>query len=256
MVQGVQVERATVRTTWTPWAASARLCLGRWWTGWEQPAHATTGPRSATTPPPSRCRPIPRRRRSSVTAGRIVRCSPHSLRPYPSVGARRRSAGGAGRRQERSREARPGGAERSRGLSWPFRVCHRSADAAVGQSRWCVPPSGAVAVSRRCQSSREIHRSSRNSRRATALLAPRSQQTISAEFFPTPAVRISAVLATSCSRPLSRLARGLCLGIKYPVVLVLATHTRRINWVSAMQVVSNEPLAHSRPLPLTLPVSA
>jgi hypothetical protein len=35
VVHGVQVERATVRTTWTPWAASARLCLGRWWTGWE-----------------------------------------------------------------------------------------------------------------------------------------------------------------------------------------------------------------------------
>lgn len=29
MVHGVQVERATVRTTWTPGAASARLCLGR-----------------------------------------------------------------------------------------------------------------------------------------------------------------------------------------------------------------------------------
>ncbi|GAX58714.1 hypothetical protein [Streptomyces olivochromogenes] len=28
MVQGVKVERATVRTTLTPWAASARLCLG------------------------------------------------------------------------------------------------------------------------------------------------------------------------------------------------------------------------------------
>lgn len=37
MVHGVQVERATVRTTWTPWAASARLCLGRRWTGWELP---------------------------------------------------------------------------------------------------------------------------------------------------------------------------------------------------------------------------
>jgi hypothetical protein len=37
VVHGVQVERATVRTTWTPWAASARLCLGRRWTGWEPP---------------------------------------------------------------------------------------------------------------------------------------------------------------------------------------------------------------------------
>ena len=63
VVHGVQVERATVRTTWTPWAASARLCLGRWRTGWEHPAHATTDPQSGTAPPPSRCRPIPRRPR-------------------------------------------------------------------------------------------------------------------------------------------------------------------------------------------------
>lgn len=44
MVQGVKVERATVRTTLTPWAASARLCLGRRWTGWQHPTHATYGP--------------------------------------------------------------------------------------------------------------------------------------------------------------------------------------------------------------------
>ncbi len=68
VVHGVQVERATVRTTWTPGAASARLCLGRRWTGWEPPTHATTGPLSATAPPPSRCRPIPRRRRTTSLA--------------------------------------------------------------------------------------------------------------------------------------------------------------------------------------------
>jgi hypothetical protein len=43
-----------------------------------------------------------------------------ALRPYPLVGARRRSARGAGRRQERSaewsREARPAERQRSRGL--------------------------------------------------------------------------------------------------------------------------------------------
>ncbi|GHF16849.1 hypothetical protein GCM10014715_85020 [Streptomyces spiralis] len=44
MVPGVQVERASVRTTWTPWAASARLYLGRRWMGWELPAHAIYGP--------------------------------------------------------------------------------------------------------------------------------------------------------------------------------------------------------------------
>jgi hypothetical protein len=37
VVHGVQVERATVRTTWTPWAASARLCLGRWRTNESSP---------------------------------------------------------------------------------------------------------------------------------------------------------------------------------------------------------------------------
>jgi len=35
VVPGVQVERATVRTTWTPGAASARLCLGQRWSGWK-----------------------------------------------------------------------------------------------------------------------------------------------------------------------------------------------------------------------------
>jgi len=40
VVPGVQVERATVRTTWTPGAASARLCLGRRRTGWEHHARA------------------------------------------------------------------------------------------------------------------------------------------------------------------------------------------------------------------------
>lgn len=43
MVQGVKVERATVRTTLTPWAATARLCLGRRWTGWE-PHYAHDAP--------------------------------------------------------------------------------------------------------------------------------------------------------------------------------------------------------------------
>jgi hypothetical protein len=62
VVHGVQVERATVRTTWTPWAASARLCLGRRRTGWELTTLTTTDSRPRTAPPPSRCRPIPRRR--------------------------------------------------------------------------------------------------------------------------------------------------------------------------------------------------
>ena len=50
MVRGVQVERATVRTNWTPWVASARLCLGRWQTGWELPTPFPQ-PRRSPLPP-------------------------------------------------------------------------------------------------------------------------------------------------------------------------------------------------------------
>lgn len=53
MVRGVQVERTTVRTTWTPWAASARLCLGRRWTGWEPTTLTPMCPRPGTAPPPN-----------------------------------------------------------------------------------------------------------------------------------------------------------------------------------------------------------
>lgn len=114
VVHGVQVERATVRTTWTPWAASARLCLGRWWTGWEPPSHATMGPQSATAPPPSRCRLIPAGG-TALPLCRFVGCSPHGLGPihvWAGVGAAgaERAEGRSGS-PERSREARP--AERS-----------------------------------------------------------------------------------------------------------------------------------------------
>jgi hypothetical protein len=112
VVQGVKVERPAGRTTLTPWAATARLCLGRRRTGWEHPAHATLGRHSRTAPPPSRSLSAPAggcsdRGRFST----VIDSCPGS----GHVGARRRSAGGAGRRQERrprrSREARP--AERS-----------------------------------------------------------------------------------------------------------------------------------------------
>lgn len=46
VVPGVQVERATVRTTWTPGAASARLRLGRRRTGWEPPPRTPSRTRS------------------------------------------------------------------------------------------------------------------------------------------------------------------------------------------------------------------
>lgn len=51
---GVQVERATVRTTWPPGAVSARLCLGRRQTGWESPTTTPHGRHPHTEPPPSR----------------------------------------------------------------------------------------------------------------------------------------------------------------------------------------------------------
>ncbi|MXQ58293.1 hypothetical protein GSE51_11860, partial [Streptomyces sp. XHT-2] len=114
-----QVERATVRTTWTPWAASARLCLGRWWSGWEHPAHATTGPRSATAPPPSRCRPIPRRRhrldgRSSCAA--LASWPPAQPISGRASAQRGRSGPKAGAAPGAEPGSAPGGAERSRGL--------------------------------------------------------------------------------------------------------------------------------------------
>lgn len=70
---GVQVERATVRTTWTPGAVSARLCLGRRQTGWEFPT-ATPRPAPAygapaileSERPRRRHRPEPRSRTASA----------------------------------------------------------------------------------------------------------------------------------------------------------------------------------------------
>lgn len=118
MVHGVQVERATVRTTWTPWTTPARLCLGRWQTGREPTMHATFGRHSATAPPPSRSRPIPRRRHRLDPCGsygdqpmvpalfRCGRASAHPARTGPQAGAPRGVEPGSP----------PGGAERSRVL--------------------------------------------------------------------------------------------------------------------------------------------
>lgn len=62
MVQGVKVERATVRTTLTPWAATARLCLGRRWSGWEPTTLATIRPALANGAPSIPESERPRRR--------------------------------------------------------------------------------------------------------------------------------------------------------------------------------------------------
>lgn len=51
---GVQVERATVRTTWTPGAVSARLCLGLRQAGWEFPHLSPPRLAPARGPLPSR----------------------------------------------------------------------------------------------------------------------------------------------------------------------------------------------------------
>lgn len=68
VVHGVRVERATVRTTWTPWAAPARLCLGRRCAGQELAAHAWT----TTVRVPLRPRPLPRTEADGVLLGSVV----------------------------------------------------------------------------------------------------------------------------------------------------------------------------------------
>ncbi|MDF9817216.1 hypothetical protein M2266_006529 [Streptomyces sp. SPB162] len=76
VVQGVKVERATVRTTLTPWAATARLCLGRRWTGWQLPPSPRTArgrrpgfrhPRVGAPPPEAL--PVPGRRAGALLSG-------------------------------------------------------------------------------------------------------------------------------------------------------------------------------------------
>jgi hypothetical protein len=115
VVHGVQVERATVRTTWTPWAASARLCLGRRCAGWEPSTHATTDPQPGTAPPSSRCRPVPRRRHRS-DRGRAPQYSTRGLWLAAMSVARTpaglerggdRSAGPAGGRAARGERSEP-----------------------------------------------------------------------------------------------------------------------------------------------------
>ncbi|CAM5448062.1 hypothetical protein SGRIM119S_01597 [Streptomyces griseorubiginosus] len=80
VVHGVQVERATVRTTWTPWAASARLCLGRWQAGWKRPTHATSRPAPAYGAP-AISEPERPRRRLVLTLGC---CGPAGSNEAPS----------------------------------------------------------------------------------------------------------------------------------------------------------------------------
>lgn len=119
------VERAWFRASrWSaplyerPGRPGPRLLGSAWVDGGRDGSHPQTrpyGPAGGHGAPSIPVPADPPPEASSVTVGRVVRYSPHGRRPNPPVGARRRSAGGAGRRQERrperSREARP--AERS-----------------------------------------------------------------------------------------------------------------------------------------------
>lgn len=96
--------------------SSARLCLGRRWTGWEPKTLATIGRHSRTAPPPSRSLSAPAGGMSLLWC--LV--STHGYRPCPHVGARRRSP--PERAEGRSGGgaepwSAPGGAECSRGLN-------------------------------------------------------------------------------------------------------------------------------------------
>jgi hypothetical protein len=112
-VPGVQVERATVRTTWTPGAVSARLCLGRWQTGWEFPTATPHGRHPPAVPPPSRSLSAPAGGMSftAVTVMRYSPCSPALFCRGRASAQRARSGPKAGAQRDAEPGARP--AERS-----------------------------------------------------------------------------------------------------------------------------------------------
>ncbi|NMI61290.1 site-specific integrase [Streptomyces sp. RLB3-17] len=80
VVHGVQVERATVRTTWTPWAASARLCLGRRQAGWEHP-RARHCPPALANGAPAISEPERPRRRLVLAVAAFVQVSAQGASP-------------------------------------------------------------------------------------------------------------------------------------------------------------------------------
>lgn len=115
MVQGVKVERATVRTTLTPWAATARLCLGRRWSGWEPTTLATLRPALANGAPPIPESERPRRRHALKPRTLVLVSSPRAypLRARVGGGSAERAGGmsaGAARAGKRARRsgAQPG----------------------------------------------------------------------------------------------------------------------------------------------------
>jgi hypothetical protein len=101
VVQGVKVERATVRTTLTPWAATARLARADGRRDRSTPHPPKTNARSPAGPPPSRSRSAP--------AGGIVltpAVRDHLMPPASPSWARAASAGPSG--AETGATARPG----------------------------------------------------------------------------------------------------------------------------------------------------
>lgn len=76
-----------------PWAASARLCLGRWQMGWELPAHATNRPALANGAP-AILEPERPRRNSAVITGAVAR-DRRVARAGPGLASRGSTALGA-----------------------------------------------------------------------------------------------------------------------------------------------------------------
>jgi hypothetical protein len=114
VVPGVQVERATVRTTWTPGAASARLCLGRRQTGWEPSAPATHG-RHSRTGPSAISEPERPRRRLVLSAASLHGARPIMASVLPRCGRASASAAPSGPKAGARARPEPGArpAERS-----------------------------------------------------------------------------------------------------------------------------------------------
>ncbi|KAA6218813.1 hypothetical protein CP979_19390 [Streptomyces filamentosus] len=90
---GVQVERATVRTTWTPGAVSARLCLGLRQTGWEPPPPQPTGRHPRTEPPPSRSLSAPAGGIALSRTSRIASAASWFVTHQPELSGVRTAAG-------------------------------------------------------------------------------------------------------------------------------------------------------------------
>jgi hypothetical protein len=100
VVQGVKVERATVRTTLTPWVATARLARGD--------GRRDGSPPLTATNPPAPAGPCPSRSLSAPAGGIVLTSAVrfHLAPPASKLRARAASAGPSG--AETGATARPG----------------------------------------------------------------------------------------------------------------------------------------------------